>query len=96
MRLHPFAPVPSRPAPILPCPLLAQGTKVLRPLTRPELYSTTLWRPTKGVLFYGPPGTGKTLLAKESSGRRRSAPAGGWRGASAVDRVHPHAAGAVR
>ncbi|GLC35438.1 hypothetical protein PLESTB_000207100 [Pleodorina starrii] len=39
-------------------------TKVLYPLMRPELYRTTLWKQTKGVLLYGPPGTGKTMLAK--------------------------------
>ncbi|GFR47409.1 hypothetical protein Agub_g9126 [Astrephomene gubernaculifera] len=39
-------------------------TKVLFPLTRPELYRTTLWKQAKGVLLYGPPGTGKTMLAK--------------------------------
>ncbi|GIL64536.1 hypothetical protein Vafri_18427 [Volvox africanus] len=39
-------------------------TKLLYPLMRPELYRTTLWKQTKGVLLYGPPGTGKTMLAK--------------------------------
>jgi len=38
--------------------------KVLYPLNHPEVYRTTLWKQTKGVLFYGPPGTGKTMLAK--------------------------------
>lgn len=38
--------------------------KVLTPMLHPELYSTTLWKQTKGVLLYGPPGTGKTMLAK--------------------------------
>ncbi|MEW5300731.1 MAG: hypothetical protein WDW36_003641 [Sanguina aurantia] len=38
--------------------------KMLYPLQCPELYCTTLWRQTKGVLLYGPPGTGKTMLAK--------------------------------
>eukprot|EP00775_Hariotina_reticulata_P010700 gene10700-10857_t len=38
--------------------------KVLRPLSEPATFCTTLWRPVKGVLFYGPPGTGKTMLAK--------------------------------
>uniref|UniRef100_A0A7R9V8S0 AAA+ ATPase domain-containing protein n=1 Tax=Chlamydomonas euryale TaxID=1486919 RepID=A0A7R9V8S0_9CHLO len=38
--------------------------KVLFPLQKPELYCTTLWKQTRGVLFYGPPGTGKTMLAK--------------------------------
>lgn len=42
----------------------AQRLKVLKPLTEPNTYCTTLWRPAKGVLFYGPPGTGKTMLAK--------------------------------
>ena len=39
---------------------------MLRPLTNPGTFCTTLWRPAKGVLFYGPPGTGKTMLAKVS------------------------------
>ncbi|KXZ47290.1 hypothetical protein GPECTOR_36g17 [Gonium pectorale] len=43
---------------------LNEETKVLYPLTRPELYRTTLWKQAKGVLLYGPPGTGKTMLAK--------------------------------
>lgn len=38
--------------------------KVLKPLSEPGTFCTTLWRPVKGVLFYGPPGTGKTMLAK--------------------------------
>ncbi len=41
---------------------------MLAPMRRPDLYSTTLWRQTKGVLLYGPPGTGKTMLAKVSCG----------------------------
>jgi hypothetical protein len=35
-----------------------QRLKVLRPLSEPGTFCTTLWRPVKGVLFYGPPGTG--------------------------------------
>jgi hypothetical protein len=35
-----------------------QRLKVLRPLSEPDTFCTTLWRPVKGVLFYGPPGTG--------------------------------------
>ncbi len=42
---------------------------MLSPLAHADIYCTTLWRPTKGVLFYGPPGTGKTMLAKVSMGR---------------------------
>jgi len=38
--------------------------KVLMPMMHPNLYCTTLWKPTRGVLLYGPPGTGKTMLAK--------------------------------
>jgi ATP-dependent 26S proteasome regulatory subunit len=45
--------------------------KVLYPMMKPDLYSTTLWKQTKGVLFYGPPGTGKTMLAKVGCGGRR-------------------------
>jgi hypothetical protein len=41
---------------------------VLAPMREPDLYSTTLWRQTKGVLLYGPPGTGKTMLAKVGGG----------------------------
>lgn len=33
--------------------------KVLKPLSEPDTFCTTLWRPVKGVLFYGPPGTGQ-------------------------------------
>ena len=35
-----------------------QRLKVLKPLSEPGTFCTTLWRPVKGVLFYGPPGTG--------------------------------------
>jgi ATP-dependent 26S proteasome regulatory subunit len=42
--------------------------KVLMPMMQPELYCTTLWKPTRGVLLYGPPGTGKTMLAKVGGG----------------------------
>jgi hypothetical protein len=38
--------------------LALQRLKVLRPLSEPDTFCTTLWRPVKGVLFYGPPGTG--------------------------------------
>mmetsp|Transcript_2185 Transcript_2185/g.3592 ORF Transcript_2185/g.3592 Transcript_2185/m.3592 type:complete len:435 (-) Transcript_2185:462-1766(-) len=38
--------------------------KVIMPMMQPNLYCTTLWKPTRGVLLYGPPGTGKTMLAK--------------------------------
>lgn len=38
--------------------------RVLYPLQRTDLYCTTLWKQSMGVLFYGPPGTGKTMLAK--------------------------------
>lgn len=34
--------------------------KVLKPLSEPDTFCTTLWRPVKGVLFYGPPGTGES------------------------------------
>ncbi len=47
---------------------------MLAPMRRPDLYSTTLWRQTKGVLLYGPPGTGKTMLAKVSCGLQQR----GW------------------
>lgn len=47
--------------------------QVLLPLQRPDLYCTTLWRQTKGVLLYGPPGTGKTMLVKV-----RATLDGGW------------------
>jgi len=39
-------------------------TKVIAPLERPSLFSSSLLRQAKGVLLYGPPGTGKTMLAK--------------------------------
>lgn len=45
--------------------------QVIAPLKDPALYSTTLWKQTRGVLLYGPPGTGKTMVAKalaQSSG----------------------------
>ncbi|WIA23226.1 hypothetical protein OEZ86_010114 [Tetradesmus obliquus] len=45
--------------------------KVLRPLSEPDTFCTTLWRPVKGVLFYGPPGTGKTMLAKALAAESR-------------------------
>lgn len=48
-----------------------QRLKVLRPLSEPTTYCTTLWRPVKGVLFYGPPGTGKTMLAKALAAESR-------------------------
>jgi hypothetical protein len=41
--------------------VLQQRLKVLRPLSEPGTFCTTLWRPVKGVLFYGPPGTGVPL-----------------------------------
>jgi ATP-dependent 26S proteasome regulatory subunit len=40
-----------------------QRLKVLRPLSEPDTFCTTLWRPVKGVLFYGPPGTGTAAQA---------------------------------
>jgi Cdc6-like AAA superfamily ATPase len=49
----------------LPADLIQElEVKVLMPMMQPELYCTTLWKPTRGVLLYGPPGTGKTMLAK--------------------------------
>jgi ATPase family AAA domain-containing protein 1 len=39
-------------------------SKVIAPLERPGLFSSSLLRQAKGVLLYGPPGTGKTMLAK--------------------------------
>ena len=39
-------------------------SKVIAPLERPALFSSSLLRQAKGVLLYGPPGTGKTMLAK--------------------------------
>lgn len=44
------------------------ATQVLYPLQRPEVYSTTLWKQTMGVLFYGPPGTGAAAV-KRGGGR---------------------------
>lgn len=38
--------------------------EVLKPLTHPSIFQSSLFRPAKGVLLYGPPGTGKTMLAK--------------------------------
>lgn len=57
--------------PLTPPPCPPQELKVLAPMRRPDLYSTTLWRQTKGVLLYGPPGTGKTMLAKVSWAARK-------------------------
>ena len=54
---------------------------MLAPMMMPDLYNTTLWRQTKGVLLYGPPGTGKTMLAKVS-------PAGAGQGPSAAPLLH--------
>lgn len=36
----------------------------MRPLQLTNIFSTTLWRQTRGLLLYGPPGTGKTMLGK--------------------------------
>ena len=38
--------------------------EVLKPLSHPAIFRSSLYRPAKGVLLYGPPGTGKTMLAK--------------------------------
>eukprot|EP00878_Enallax_costatus_P025123 GHUV01026846.1.p1 GENE.GHUV01026846.1~~GHUV01026846.1.p1 ORF type:complete len:216 (+),score=72.16 GHUV01026846.1:222-869(+) len=40
--------------------------KVLKPLSEPDTFCTTLWRPVKGVLFYGPPGTGQQQGLQQS------------------------------
>ncbi len=50
-RTHPVAPHPCPPS-LPPTPAPPQETKVLYPMLRPELYCTTLWRQTKGVLLW--------------------------------------------
>ncbi|GMH46123.1 hypothetical protein BSKO_14087 [Bryopsis sp. KO-2023] len=39
-------------------------SQIVRPLTRTDLFSMSLWQQPRGVLLYGPPGTGKTMMAK--------------------------------
>lgn len=46
-----------------------QRLKVLKPLSEPGTFCTTLWRPVKGVLFYGPPGTGVGVREGEGAAR---------------------------
>eukprot|EP00930_Biecheleria_cincta_P038597 TRINITY_DN2650_c0_g1_i1.p1 TRINITY_DN2650_c0_g1~~TRINITY_DN2650_c0_g1_i1.p1 ORF type:complete len:658 (-),score=162.04 TRINITY_DN2650_c0_g1_i1:194-2167(-) len=37
---------------------------LILPRLHPQLFASTLTRPTRGLLLFGPPGTGKTLLAR--------------------------------